>query len=69
MITAFGIGKVVKSQSTKFSNGDIVTNPFAPVAEYYTTSCNFLRKVDPKSGIDLPCYLSALGNSSLLLLV
>uniref|UniRef100_A0A7N0TGB5 Enoyl reductase (ER) domain-containing protein n=1 Tax=Kalanchoe fedtschenkoi TaxID=63787 RepID=A0A7N0TGB5_KALFE len=61
VITAFGIGRVIKSLSGDFREGDVVTNPFSPVAEYYTTSCNFLRKVDPAAGIDLPCYLSALG--------
>ncbi|KAL9670828.1 hypothetical protein QQ045_008386 [Rhodiola kirilowii] len=61
VMTAFGIGKVIKSQSSDFFEGDIVTNPFSPVAEYFTTPCDFLRKVDPASGIDLPCYLSALG--------
>lgn len=61
VMTAFGIGKVIKSRSNEFSVGDIVINPFAPVAEYCKTPCDFLMKVDPASGIDLPCYLSALG--------
>ncbi|KAI3708098.1 hypothetical protein L2E82_37154 [Cichorium intybus] len=60
-ITGFGIGKVIRSKNKNFSEGDIVTNPFIPVAEYCVVPSDFLRKIDPTVGINLPNYLSCLG--------
>ncbi|KAI8558282.1 hypothetical protein RHMOL_Rhmol04G0078900 [Rhododendron molle] len=61
VLTEFGIGRVIRSKSSEFTEGDIVINPFSPVAEYCVVPTAFLRKVDPTSGISLPDYLSSLG--------
>ncbi|CAH2080587.1 unnamed protein product [Thlaspi arvense] len=61
VITEFAIGRVVLSKDGNFSEGDIVINPFSPVAEYSVVPTAVLRKVDPTAGIELPDYLSALG--------
>ncbi|KAF7145527.1 hypothetical protein RHSIM_Rhsim04G0052900 [Rhododendron simsii] len=61
VLTEFGIGRVIRSKSSEFTEGDIVINPFSPVAEYCVVPTAFLRKVDPTFGISLPDYLSSLG--------
>ena len=61
VITTFGIGRVIQSKSSEYSEGDIVVNPQNPVAEYCITASRLLRKIDPASGISLPDYLSSLG--------
>lgn len=53
---------MIKSKSKNYTDGDIVINPFSPVAEYCVMPSDFLRKVDPTAGIELPDYLSCLGN-------
>ncbi|KAA8526513.1 hypothetical protein F0562_008284 [Nyssa sinensis] len=61
VITAFGMARVIRSKNSKFTEGDIVLHPFAPVAEYCVVLSDFLRKADPTAGIALPDYLSCLG--------
>ncbi|XP_059661080.1 2-alkenal reductase (NADP(+)-dependent)-like [Cornus florida] len=61
VITTFGVGRVIVSKDGKFSEGEIVVNPFFPVAEYSVVASHFLRKTDPTAGIPLPEYLSSLG--------
>ncbi|KAF9593526.1 hypothetical protein IFM89_024019 [Coptis chinensis] len=61
VLTAYGIGRVIRSKETTYRIGDIVVNPFSPVAEYCIVPIDHLRKVDPHSNIPLPDYLSALG--------
>lgn len=64
MITAFTIGRVIRSKDSNYSEGDIVLNPFSPIAEYCVVpSALHIRKVDPGSKVPLPDYISALGNS------
>ncbi|XP_057954644.1 2-alkenal reductase (NADP(+)-dependent)-like [Malania oleifera] len=60
-VTTFGIGRVIRSKNSSYAEGDIVVNPFSPVAEYCVVPPDFLRKVDPTDGIELPYYLSCLG--------
>lgn len=67
VISAFAVGRVIRSKDSNYKEGDIVLNPFFPVAEYIVVpSAAFIRKVDPVSGVPLPDYLSSLGNSSCL---
>ncbi|KAG4170823.1 hypothetical protein ERO13_A12G173933v2 [Gossypium hirsutum] len=62
VITAFGVGRVMRSKDEKYSEGDIVLNAFFPVAEYCVVPSSVLiRKIDPEAGIRLPEYLSCLG--------
>ncbi|KAI8009539.1 2-alkenal reductase (NADP(+)-dependent) [Camellia lanceoleosa] len=61
VITEFGIGRVIRSKDSNFTEGDIVINPFSPVAEYCVMPSAFLRKADPAAGIALPDYLGSLG--------
>ncbi|XP_057508277.1 2-alkenal reductase (NADP(+)-dependent)-like [Actinidia eriantha] len=61
VLTEFGIGRVIRSKDSGFTEGDIVINPFSPIAEYCVIPSAFLRKVDPTSGISLPDYLCSLG--------
>lgn len=62
-MTGFGAGRVIRSENNAYQIGDIVLNPFCPVAEYSIVPVDHLRKVDTSSAIPLPEYLSALGNS------
>lgn len=65
MIASFGIGRVIRSKHSNFADGDIVINPFMPVAEYsIVPSDPSIRKIDLSSSISLPDYLSSLGNHS-----
>ncbi|KAK6251674.1 hypothetical protein QUC31_013394 [Theobroma cacao] len=62
VITAFGIGRVIRSKDDKYNEGDIVLNAFFPVAEYCVVPSDVLiRKIDPAAGVPLPEYLSCLG--------
>ncbi|GMJ05727.1 alkenal reductase, 2-alkenal reductase [Hibiscus trionum] len=63
VITAFGVGRVLRSNDDKYGEGDIVLSPFLPVAEYcLVPSGVVIRKLDPAAaGIPLPEYLSCLG--------
>ncbi|XP_022727083.1 2-alkenal reductase (NADP(+)-dependent)-like isoform X1 [Durio zibethinus] len=62
VITAFGIGRVIRSKDNKYDEGDIVLNAFFPVAEYCVVPSDVLiRKIDPAAGIPLPEYLSCFG--------
>ncbi|KAK6919358.1 Alcohol dehydrogenase-like, C-terminal [Dillenia turbinata] len=62
VITAFAIGRVVRSKDSKFTEGDVVISPFFPVAEYFVAPAETLiGKVDPADGISPPEYLSCLG--------
>ncbi|CAB4304666.1 unnamed protein product [Prunus armeniaca] len=59
---AFGIGRVIKSNNTNYSEGDIVISPVTPLAEYCAVSSQSIaRKIDPNSGISTPEYISLLG--------
>ncbi|KAI3708099.1 hypothetical protein L2E82_37155 [Cichorium intybus] len=60
-LTGFGIARVVRSKNNNFNEGDIVINPFSPIAEYYVVPSDFLRKIDLSANIALPNYLSCLG--------
>ncbi|XP_039042326.1 uncharacterized protein LOC120181223 [Hibiscus syriacus] len=65
VISAFGIGRVLRSKDEKYREGDIVLSPFLPVVEYCVVPCSALvRKIDPAAGIPLPEYLNCLGNYS-----
>ena len=61
VITAFGIGRVIRSKDSNYKEGDVVLNRASPVAEYCVVPSQLLRKLDPNSGLALPEYLSALG--------
>ncbi|CAL2249393.1 unnamed protein product [Prunus armeniaca] len=62
VIVAFGIGRVIKSNNTNYSEGDIVISPVTPLAEYCAVSSQSIaRKIDPNSGISTPEYISLLG--------
>nr|XP_043630190.1 (+)-pulegone reductase-like [Erigeron canadensis] len=61
VITGFGLGKVVKSKNSNLKEGDIVVNPYCPVAEYCVVPLDFLQKIDPTPNIPLPNYMSSLG--------
>nr|XP_033512180.1 2-alkenal reductase (NADP(+)-dependent)-like isoform X2 [Nicotiana tomentosiformis] len=61
VIRANAIGKVIRSQNTNFSEGDIVTTYMFPVAEFCVMPINWLQKINPTIGITLPDYLSCLG--------
>ncbi|XP_059450073.1 2-alkenal reductase (NADP(+)-dependent)-like [Corylus avellana] len=61
-ITAFSVGRVIRSKDSNYKEGDLVLNPFSPVAEHYVVPAELLiRKVDPSSGVPLPDFLSSLG--------
>ncbi|KAG4968680.1 hypothetical protein AAZX31_12G182900 [Glycine max] len=62
VITAYGVGRVIGSKDSKYTEGDLILTPSAPVAEYcILPSSRVIRKIDAASGISLPDYLSALG--------
>ncbi|XP_061336632.1 2-alkenal reductase (NADP(+)-dependent)-like [Gastrolobium bilobum] len=62
VITAFAVGRVIRSKDSKYTEGDLVLVPSAPVAEYCTVPASQIpRKIDAASGISLPDYLSSLG--------
>ncbi|KAJ0110471.1 hypothetical protein Patl1_02011 [Pistacia atlantica] len=65
VISAFGIGRVIRSKESTYSEGDFVLCPFLPVAEYSVVQPSHLhlRKIDPASGISFTDYLSTLGPS------
>ncbi|KAB1201974.1 (+)-pulegone reductase [Morella rubra] len=66
VISAFAVGRVIRSKDSNYKEGDIVLNPFFPVAEYIVVpSAAFIRKVDPVSGVPLPDYLSSLATGEL----
>lgn len=64
MISAFGIGRVIRSKESNYSEGDFVLCPLLPVAEYSVVQPSRLnsRKIDPESGISFTDYLSTLGD-------
>ena len=61
VITAFGIGKVVRSKDTNFSEGELVMSRICPVAEFGVLPSNLLQKINHAHGVALPDYLSCLG--------
>ncbi|XP_016501650.2 2-alkenal reductase (NADP(+)-dependent)-like [Nicotiana tabacum] len=61
VIRALGMGKVIQSKDTKFSEGDIVLSRICPVSEFGVMPSNLLQKITPAIGIALPDYLSCLG--------
>ncbi|RZB76658.1 2-alkenal reductase (NADP(+)-dependent) isoform B [Glycine soja] len=61
VITIFGIGRVKRSNDSKYEEGDIVLSASFPVAEYCVMpSSEIDAKIDAASGISLPDYLSTL---------
>lgn len=68
MIFSYGIGRVIRSKESNYSEGDFVLSPVMPVAEYSTVQPSQLRfkKIDPASGIPFTDYLSTLGNRKFL---
>lgn len=64
MIKAYGIGRVIRSKESNFSEGDFVLSYAFPVAEYSVVQPShlLLRKIDPASEISFADYLSTLGN-------
>ena len=63
VIRALGMGKVIQSKDTKFSEGDIVLSRICPVSEFGVMPSNLLQKITPAIGIALPDYLSCLGEA------
>ncbi|KAL3363632.1 hypothetical protein AABB24_012738 [Solanum stoloniferum] len=61
VMRAFGIGKVIRSKDTNFSEGEIVMSRICPVAEFGVLPSNLLQKINPADGVALPDYLSCLG--------
>ena len=62
VVSAFGVGRVVRSKDSNYGEGDLVICPFNPVAEYCVLpSQTLVRKIDPESGIPLPEHISTLG--------
>lgn len=68
VVSAFGVGRVIRSKDGDYSKGDIVICPSTSFAEYCVVPSQRLRKVDPNAGIPLPEYLSLLGNMFLFLI-
>ncbi|PNX66201.1 NADP-dependent alkenal double bond reductase p1-like protein, partial [Trifolium pratense] len=61
VITAFAVVRVIRSNDSKYSEGDILLNPNASVAEYsIVPSSQITRKIDTSNGISLSDYLGAL---------
>ena len=69
VITAFGIGRVIRSDDVNYKKGDVVLNPASPVAEYCVVPSQLLRKLDHNSGLALPEYLSSLGGFIIYLFI
>ncbi|XP_062009453.1 NADPH-dependent oxidoreductase 2-alkenal reductase-like [Rosa rugosa] len=62
VVSAFGVGRVLRSRDSNYGEGDIVISPFIPVAEYFVLpSQALIRKIDADAGIPLPEYISTLG--------
>ncbi|KAE8736257.1 zinc metalloprotease [Hibiscus syriacus] len=62
VITAFGVGIVLRSKDEKYSEGDVLLSAFLPVAEYCVVpSSAIVRKIDPAAGIPLTEHLNCLG--------
>ncbi|RVW38882.1 2-alkenal reductase (NADP(+)-dependent) [Vitis vinifera] len=61
VITTCGIGRVIRSKSSKFSKGDLVSTSFFPFSEYFIIEATSLQVVDQTAGIEVSTYLSALG--------
>ncbi|WCJ37565.1 Zinc-binding dehydrogenase family protein [Euphorbia peplus] len=61
-ITAFGIGRVIRSKDSRYAEGDIIIDPSFPVANYCIISADSpIRKLESPPTIPLPNYLSSLG--------
>uniref|UniRef100_A0A7N2MCA8 Uncharacterized protein n=1 Tax=Quercus lobata TaxID=97700 RepID=A0A7N2MCA8_QUELO len=62
VVSATTIARVIRSKDSSYREGDIVLNPFGPIAEYCVIpSALHLRKVDPASELPLQEFLSSLG--------
>ncbi|KAI4353188.1 hypothetical protein L6164_002154 [Bauhinia variegata] len=61
LINGFGAGRVIRSNDSNYKEGDVVLNPFSPVAEYCVIPSRFLRKLDPTNGIPLLDHFNSLG--------
>ncbi|XP_050248009.1 2-alkenal reductase (NADP(+)-dependent)-like [Quercus robur] len=62
VVSAPTIARVIRSKDSSYREGDIVLNPFGPIAEYCVLpSALHLRKVDPASELPLQEFLSSLG--------
>ncbi|XP_057519055.1 2-alkenal reductase (NADP(+)-dependent)-like [Amaranthus tricolor] len=61
-IGSYGAGKIIRSKSEKYKEGDIVICPEMPIAEYSIVPTKAVAiKVDPAFGVDPVDYLSVLG--------
>jgi NADPH-dependent curcumin reductase CurA len=62
VITVFAVVRVIRSNDSKYSVGDILLNSNAAVAEYsIVPSSQITRKIDTSNGISLSDYLGSLG--------
>ncbi|CAN6702006.1 unnamed protein product [Malus baccata var. baccata] len=62
VITAFGVGRLIRSKDGNYAEGDIVVSAFTSVAEYCAVPSQLIaRKIHTNSGIPLPEYISLLG--------
>ncbi|KAF3788353.1 2-alkenal reductase [Nymphaea thermarum] len=61
VVTSYGIGEVLRSNSPIYGNGDIVLSPFLSLSEYSVAPAEILQKVDSDAGIPLHEYLGTLG--------
>jgi NADPH-dependent curcumin reductase CurA len=62
VITVFAVVRVIRSNDSKYSVGDILLNSNASVAEYsIVPSSQITRKIDTSNGISLSDYLGSLG--------
>ncbi|KAK4766521.1 hypothetical protein SAY87_008163 [Trapa incisa] len=62
VLKEYGIERVIASRNDKYNEGDIVMNPYLPVAEYCVIPPDLLTTIDPaSSSFSLPEYLSCLG--------
>jgi NADPH-dependent curcumin reductase CurA len=58
----FAVVRVIRSNDSKYSVGDILLNSNASVAEYsIVPSSQITRKIDTSNGISLSDYLGSLG--------
>ncbi|WJX69074.1 hypothetical protein P8452_53372 [Trifolium repens] len=62
VITVFAVVRVIRSNDSKYSVGDILLSSNASVAEYsIVPSSQIARKIDTSNGISLSDYLGSLG--------
>jgi NADPH-dependent curcumin reductase CurA len=68
VITVFAVVRVIRSNDSKYSVGDILLSSNASVAEYsIVPSSQITRKIDTSNGISLSDYLGSLGKFFLII--